>query len=157
MLGLDIQMLGPAMPILLWMMAIDQLTGMAKAVYRRELSSEIGMSGLMRKGIAVILVVAIHIIQPLVPGYGHDLPPLDNLFAAGLAIFEFVSILENAAVIGVPLPPQLTQFLRIFASHEVAHAKITKAVEEVKEQDGKTVKTTHAVETVVTQDRPKNA
>ncbi|MDE2101839.1 MAG: phage holin family protein [Patescibacteria group bacterium] len=141
--------LGAAMPILLWLMLLDEVTGVVKGAYLRQLSSEVGIHGLLRKGGVIVLIVAIHVIQPLIPGFTG----LDNWFAAAFAFFELLSIAENVRQIGVPLPPQLLGIMKVF-SNPAPVAKIVKSTTEITSSDPSvpdTVSKTVTLEKVVKQ------
>lgn len=149
MLANGLNQLGPAMPILLWLMLLDEITGVAKGIYLHELSSDVGIHGLLRKGVTVLLVVAIHVSQPLIPGFTG----IDNWFAAALAFFELLSIAENVRQVGVPLPPQLLGIMKVFSNPKPV-AKIVKSTTEVKSSDPSvpdTISKTVTLEKVVKQ------
>ena len=89
-----LRQMGSAMQILLLLMLLDELTGVARAFYLRRLSSAIGVHGLLRKGSIIVLIVAVHIIQPLIPGA----PTLDVWFTAAFAFFELLSVDRKSVV-----------------------------------------------------------
>lgn len=87
---------------------IDYLTGVMRAITERKLSSSIGAKGIFRKVLIFLLV-----------GIGHIID--SHVFASGGAVRtaviffylsnEGISILENAAAIGLPLPDKLKDAL----------------------------------------------
>lgn len=100
--GIDI-----AIQSLLIVMVVDYLTGIASAMYNKELSSKIGFKGILKK-FSYLCVVALSVV-------------IDNLTGQSglirtLVIYFFVandglSIIENMAEMGVKLPQKLIDSL----------------------------------------------
>lgn len=100
--GIDI-----AIQSLLIVIVIDYLTGIASAIYNKELSSKIGFKGIIKK-FSYLLVVALSVV-------------IDNLLGQSglirsLVIYFFVandglSILENMAEMNIKLPQKLIDAL----------------------------------------------
>lgn len=96
-----------AIQSLLIVMVIDYLTGIASAMYNKELSSKIGFKGILKK-FSYLCVVALSVV-------------IDNLTGQSglirtLVIYFFVandglSIIENMAEMGVKLPQKLIDAL----------------------------------------------
>ena len=96
-----------AIQSLLIVMVVDYLTGIASAIYNKELSSKIGFKGIIKK-FCYLLVVALSVV-------------IDNLLGQSglirsLVIYFFVandglSIIENMAEMGVKLPQKLIDAL----------------------------------------------
>ena len=96
-----------AIQSLLIVMVVDYLTGIASAIYNKELSSKIGLKGILKK-FCYLLVVALSVV-------------IDNLTGQSglirtLVIYFFVandglSIIENMAEMGVKLPQKLIDSL----------------------------------------------
>lgn len=96
-----------AIQSLLIVIVIDYLTGIASAIYNKELSSKIGFKGIIKK-ICYLLVVALSVV-------------IDNLLGQSglirsLVIYFFVandglSIIENMAEMNVKLPQKLIDAL----------------------------------------------
>ena len=96
------------MTALLVFMVIDYLTGMMCAVYDKTLSSEVGFRGICKKMLIVLLVGVAHIVDVDVVGTG------DALRSAVVCFYlsnEGVSMLENAAHLGLPIPEKLKAIL----------------------------------------------
>lgn len=93
---------------LLAFITIDYITGVAVAVKRRELSSEVGFWGLVRKVCILVLVGVAHFIDLNVMGTG-------DIFRTAIALYyignEGVSLLENIGNLGVKLPKKLIDIL----------------------------------------------
>ena len=100
--GIDI-----AIQSLLIVIVIDYLTGIASAIYNKELSSKIGFKGILKK-FSYLCVVALSVV-------------IDNLLGQGglirsLVIYFFVandglSIIETMAEMNVKLPQKLIDAL----------------------------------------------
>ncbi len=89
--------------------AADYVTGVTKAILKRELHSGAAFRGGLKKAL-IFVVVAVAV------GLDHVLAPQGALFR-GLAIGYYIaaeglSILENVAACGVPLPRKLVAVLK---------------------------------------------
>ena len=94
---------------LVFLMVIDYITGIIKAYYKHELSSEIGFRGIFKKIIILCLVSVAHMIDLYVIGSSAVIMSATIMFYIGN---EGISILENAADIDIPLPPALIKALK---------------------------------------------
>lgn len=100
--GIDV-----ALQSLLIVIVIDYLTGIASAIYNKELSSKMGFKGIIKK-FSYLLVVALSVV-------------IDNLLGQSglirsLVIYFFVandglSIIENMAEMNIKLPQKLIDAL----------------------------------------------
>lgn len=87
---------------------IDYLTGVMLAIIKKEVSSEIGFKGIFKK-VMIFLMVAI--------GHTTDAYLIKNGGAIRTAVIFFyisnegISILENSASIGLPIPEKLKDVL----------------------------------------------
>jgi toxin secretion/phage lysis holin len=103
-----------AIPLLLFAMCIDYITGITAAyVYKRRhpkskkgLDSRVGMVGIAKKILILTLVVFSHIIDQAVSFDGIE--AVVSWFFIGN---EGLSIVENAAKAGVPIPRRLLDAL----------------------------------------------
>ena len=100
--GIDI-----ALQSLLIVIVIDYLTGIASAIYNKELSSKIGFRGIIKK-FSYLLVVALSVVIDNLLG--------QNGLIRSLVIYFFVandglSIIENMAEMNVKLPQKLIDAL----------------------------------------------
>lgn len=97
-----------ALIVLIAFMAIDYITGIIKAYMKKELSSDVGLHGIARKFL-IILVLIVAVL-------------LDRLLNTGTWVFrtlacyfyianEGISILENAVILGLKVPEQLKEAL----------------------------------------------
>ncbi len=88
--------------------AADYITGVMCAISDRDLSSEVGFRGICRKVMIFILVGIGHIIDTAVIGNGSVLRTAVIFFYLSN---EGVSLLENAAHLGLPIPQKLKDVL----------------------------------------------
>ena len=90
-------------------MILDYLTGVLVAVAQKELSSKVGFKGIAKKVIILALVAVGHILDTHVLGGGAVCrSAVSGFYIAN----EGVSILENAAELGLPLPKKLVDVLK---------------------------------------------
>ena len=87
---------------------LDYITGVMCAIIDKALSSEIGFKGLFRKVLIFALVGIGHIVDEQVIGTGGALRSAVICFYLSN---EGVSILENAAHLGLPVPDKLKTVL----------------------------------------------
>lgn len=87
---------------------VDYLTGIMVAVLKKELSSEVGFHGIFKKVVIFALVAVGHIV---------DTHVIQNGSVIRTAVIFFylsnkgISILENASLIGLPVPQKLKDVL----------------------------------------------
>ena len=94
---------------LVFMMAVDYVTGWIKAIYMKELSSAAGFKGIAKKIMILCLVSICHIMVVLVIGDKSIIMSAALMFYIGN---EGISILENAVLIGIPVPEVLKKALK---------------------------------------------
>ena len=88
--------------------AVDYITGVMCAVADKKLSSEVGFKGIFKKILIFILVGVANILDVNVIGNGSALRTAVIFFYISN---EGVSLLENAAYIGLPVPDKLKNVL----------------------------------------------
>lgn len=88
---------------------IDYVTGVMCAVADKALSSAVGFKGIFRKILIFLLVGAAHIVDAQVVGSGSALRTAVICFYLSN---EGVSMLENAAHLGLPVPDKLKAVLK---------------------------------------------
>lgn len=97
-----------ALAILIAFMVLDYLTGVVKGWYKKELSSDTGLHGLARKGVILaVLIVAVLLDRLLNEGTWVFRTLVCYFYIAN----EGISIIENCAVIGLPIPEKIKQAL----------------------------------------------
>ncbi len=90
------------------MVVADYATGLMKAIINKNLSSYIGFRGIFKKvSIFVLVAVAVQIEK-----ITNQTDSLHNLVAYCLIVNESISILENVAEMGVPIPDVLKNLLK---------------------------------------------
>lgn len=88
--------------------AVDYITGVMCAVADRKLSSEVGFKGICRKVLIFLLVGIANILDVQVIGIGSVLRTAVIFFYISN---EGVSLLENAAHLGLPIPEKMKEVL----------------------------------------------
>lgn len=97
-----------AIMVLVAFMVVDYVTGVIKGWYTKELSGDVGLKGIARKFL-ILLVLMVAVL-------------LDRLLNTGTWVFrtlacyfyianEGISILENVVVLGLPVPNKLKEAL----------------------------------------------
>lgn len=87
---------------------IDYLTGIMVAVIERRLSSEVGFRGIFKKVLIFALVAVAHIIDEQLIQTGSAIRTAIIFFYLSN---EGISIIENTAKIGLPIPEKLKTIL----------------------------------------------
>ena len=87
---------------------IDYITGIMCAVVDKKLSSEVGFKGIFKKVLIFALVGIGHILDTRVIGSGSVMRTAVIFFYLSN---EGVSLLENAAYLGLPIPQKLKSVL----------------------------------------------
>ena len=89
-------------------MALDYLTGVIIAIINKKLSSEVGFKGLAKKFLILVFVAVGHILDTYVLGN-------TAVFMTAVMLFyianEGVSLVENAALLGLPVPEKIKDIL----------------------------------------------
>ena len=93
---------------LLAFVVIDYITGMMCAVADKKLSSEVGFRGICRKVLIFLLVGIANVLDVNVVGSGSVLRTAVIFFYISN---EGVSLLENAAHLGLPIPEKMKAVL----------------------------------------------
>ena len=105
--------------ILLTAMVLDYISGMLKAFYLGEVSSRVGYKGLIKK-VGILFTIVVANLTDIVLGL--------TIFRSAICMFfcmnELVSVLENVALIGVPIPKFLTDKLIQTKSLSIEEDKI---------------------------------
>lgn len=96
--------------------AIDYLTGIMVAILEKRLSSEVGFRGIFKKVLIFSLVAVAHIIDAQVIQNGSAIRTAVIFFYLSN---EGISILENTAKIGLPIPAKLKTVLEQLNKEEI--------------------------------------
>lgn len=102
---------GIMLQALLLMMLLDIVSGMVAAWGQKALDSNVGWAGVRKKLLMLSLVVAAAIIQPVLAQAVGARVPLAEAAAGFLCAVEGLSVIENAARAGVPVPAFLREAL----------------------------------------------
>src|SRR5574340_1109787 len=95
----------PLVQLLVILMVIDMATGMLAAIYNREVHSDLAFRGTCKKAIVLLMVMAGAALEAAV-----NMPVADAIagfYAAG----ELISVVENAARAGLPVPDAIRDVL----------------------------------------------
>lgn len=90
-------------------MVLDYITGVIVAITKHELSSEIGFKGLAKKFLILIFIALAHIL---------DVNVLNTFAVLQSAVMMFfianegISLVENAAKLGLPIPSKFLDILK---------------------------------------------
>lgn len=88
--------------------ALDYSTGVVRGYINKELSSDVGLKGIARKGVIfVVLIVAVTLDRLLNTGSWVFRTSVCYFFIAN----EGISLLENCASLGAPIPDKLKNAL----------------------------------------------
>ncbi len=91
---------------IVFLAVVDYITGFIKAVYLKQLSSEIGFKGLLKKIVMFIVIAVAFVIQQLIGGT----VPIREVVIMFYIANEALSLLENAAIF-IPIPDKLRDVL----------------------------------------------
>ncbi len=105
--------------LLVTVMALDYVSGMSRAWFKHELSSKIGLRGIVKK-LSYLFAVAVSVEIDLVLQLAAEKTSIDIsgcyfcalLVMVWLILNECLSILENISEIGVPVPAFLLSLIR---------------------------------------------
>lgn len=96
-----------ALKCLIVVIVIDYLTGVLSAIYNKKLNSIIGTKGIIKK-VSYLCIVALSTIIDIITGQTGVIRTLVIYF---FVANEGISIIENIAEMGVPMPKKLIDVL----------------------------------------------
>lgn len=97
-----------ALAVLVCFMVLDYVTGLLRAYVNKEVSSAIGLKGIARKAVIfVVLIVAVLLDRLLNTGNWVFRTLICYFYIAN----ESISLLENCAGLGLPIPDKLKEAL----------------------------------------------
>lgn len=97
-----------ALNCLLIAIALDYVSGIIKAYVKKELSSQIGVKGILKK-VGILVVVMLSVLIDRVAG---ETGAIRTLVIYYFVANEGLSILENIGAAGVPIPAKLKKALK---------------------------------------------
>ena len=99
---------------LLAFVILDYITGVMVAAIQKKVSSEVGFKGICKKVLIFILVGMANIVDVQIIGNGSAIRTAVIFFYLSN---EGISILENTAIIGLPVPQKLKDVLEQLKDH----------------------------------------
>ncbi len=105
--------LDAVLKILIILMAIDYITGVCAAIYRKELCSRTGFNGILKKAAILCIVACAHMIGAIM-----NVAEIRSAVIGFYIANEGISIVENAVSLGVPMPQKLIDILNKFKETE---------------------------------------
>lgn len=106
--GGDIQLIH----ILALMMLIDIITGISKAIKNKNLKSRKSLFGYIRKILVFAIIILANMMDSVLGFNGALVISTVWFYIAN----ELLSIIENSAQIGLPLPPKILEILDVMQS-----------------------------------------
>ncbi|MFS1516338.1 holin family protein [Bacillus sp. SCS-151] len=108
-----IEGVGLAIAILLAMMVIDCITGLLVGLMNKNLNGANGFKGLLKKMYVLLLISAVYLLEKIVFRTGY----IGDGVTIAYIIIEFISITENGGKLGVPIPRQIREVIKVFNSN----------------------------------------
>lgn len=96
-----------ALQCLLIMIILDYISGIASAIYNKNLDSKVGLKGILKKFMYLLIVCVSVIIDKIVGNTGAVRTLVIYFFVAN----DGLSIIENMGKMGIPLPKKLIDTL----------------------------------------------
>lgn len=98
-----------ALQLLVLVIVIDYVSGVLKGFYTKEVSSNTGFKGIIRKAMIFVVVIVAVVLDRLIGKEGVWL--FRTLVVYFFISNECISILENCSVMGLPIPKKLLDVL----------------------------------------------
>ncbi|SIT91769.1 toxin secretion/phage lysis holin [Edaphobacillus lindanitolerans] len=108
-----IDVVNEAVVVLVFFMILDMLTGLLRSWVTKSLDSTIGFAGVVKKFAILIMIGMAAALEYMLVAAGQD--PKGFILLGVTSFFivnEGISILENCAQIGLPIPPVLFNALQ---------------------------------------------
>ncbi|MEK3953208.1 phage holin family protein [Psychrobacillus sp. FSL K6-1464] len=103
-----LQIINEAIVVLVFLMLLDMVTGVMRSFMTKSWNSTVGMSGVIKKVAIFVLIGMAGAVEYVALSAGQDSKGLVILGVTSFFIVnECISILENTAQIGLPIPPIL--------------------------------------------------
>lgn len=125
--------------VLLLVMILDYFTGIMRGILTKTLNSTVGLNGLFKKATMLIIIGLSACIQYVLANLGMD---TSNLLVVTVICFfivnEGISVLENSAQLGVPMPAVLftaLEKIRTIGGKEQLVTKVTKNKDKEEKSD----------------------
>src|SRR5699024_4460807 len=108
--------------ILCILMVIDIITGLAKAVKNKNLWSRKSLLGFARKILVFLIITVANLLDLLMNMNGTVVLATVTFYILN----EVLSITENSAQIGIPLPEKLMEVIEVMNKKSETHKKVEK-------------------------------
>ena len=99
--------------VLVILMVIDYITGVSAAICKKVLSSHTGFTGIMKKITILCVVACAHLL-----GNAMCIGEIRSAVIGFYIANESISIVENSADMGIPMPKKLIAILKKFKEQE---------------------------------------
>ncbi|MEG0133775.1 MAG: phage holin family protein [Clostridium sp.] len=114
-----------ALIVLVGFMILDYGTGLLRAYINKEVSSDIGLKGIARKAIILVVLIVAVLLDRLVNANNWVFRTLVCYFYIAN---EGISLLENCASLGIPIPNKIKEALIQLKDGEKKESKIKSLV-----------------------------
>ena len=98
----------PLLAALIVCMVLDYISGVACAIVRKDVSSEVGFKGIVKKILILMLVGVAHVLDAYVL---NSTPVLQSAVTMFFIANEGLSIIENAGNLGLTVPKKLKDIM----------------------------------------------
>lgn len=112
--------LGWFFAILLILMLADFITGLMISIVQKEVSSAIGIKGLFKKVYVIILIGVIYLVEQQLLGSNGA---IGDGTAIAFIVIELVSITENGGKLGVPMPEQIKNVIKLLKNENIENSR----------------------------------
>ncbi|HXJ38747.1 MAG TPA: phage holin family protein [Bryobacteraceae bacterium] len=139
LVGAQLMKIPHVVVVLLVFTVIDYATGLLVAWQRKSWSSDVGRKGLIKKASTFILILTLGALQQMlvamkVPGFEESLGVFAKLDVVNVLSFlyilnEVISIIENCAGVGVPIPARIVQALVAAKKYQMRSATAAELAE----------------------------
>lgn len=118
--------LPPILWVLLAIMTLDYLTGVICGIMGKSskteyggLSSTAAFTGLLKKLLIIVIIALAYLLDYAVTlGVGAQFAAVSGASCLWFIASEGISVIENAAQMGVPVPKVITQALEVMKGHD---------------------------------------
>lgn len=107
--------------LLIFLIFLDILTGVGKAFKQKTLSSNIGIVGMIKHLIVVLITIGSYIFSS---GLGYT--EGGSLICLYFISFYGLSLIENLVIIGIPVPAYFKEYLNIISSKNIINETLKK-------------------------------
>ena len=102
--------------VLVCFMVLDYMTGLLKAFVNKTVSSDIGLRGIARKSVILVVLITGVLLDRLI---NNDNWTFRTMICYFYMANEGISLLENCSALGLPIPEKIKNALIQLKGHEV--------------------------------------